>query len=273
MGQGAAHRALHRHRHGPPPAPGALQSSTILSMDTASHDGFDLFLCSSQFVLDLDGQLLICPRFVLGLDGKLRTCKSFAAAEEAAAPAVAGERRVVLYFTSLRAMHATFKACRAVRAILRGLRVAVDERDVSMDAAYLAELRALTRRGGDGDPPRCRSSSLGASPSWAPTSCASSTRAGCSGASSWPTRRGGSQFAPAAAATAGSARRAAGFASARRGQKMGSSGAPPAARSPDVHASHSRSRSQDMEEKMMNYSWNSSSIVLHRPGQRLRRAV
>jgi glutaredoxin domain-containing cysteine-rich protein 1 len=77
---------------------------------------------------------------------RLRTCKSFAAAEAAAAASVAGECRVVLYFTSLRAVRGTFEDCRDVSAILRGLRVAVDERDVSMDAAYLAELRALMRQ-------------------------------------------------------------------------------------------------------------------------------
>ena len=77
---------------------------------------------------------------------RLRACKSFAAAAEAAAAAVAGERRVVLYFTSLCTVHGTFEDCRTVRTILRGLRIAVDERDVSMDAAYLAELHVLMRR-------------------------------------------------------------------------------------------------------------------------------
>jgi len=52
-------------------------------------------------------------------------------------------RSVVLYTTSLRGVRRTFADCCAVRAALRGLRVAVDERDVSMDAALRRELQGI----------------------------------------------------------------------------------------------------------------------------------
>ncbi|OAY77892.1 Uncharacterized protein ACMD2_11831 [Ananas comosus] len=52
-------------------------------------------------------------------------------------------RRVVLYSTSLRGVRRTHEDCSTVRAILRGFRVAVDERDVSMDAAFRRELQGL----------------------------------------------------------------------------------------------------------------------------------
>ncbi|BAH92147.1 uncharacterized protein At3g28850 [Oryza sativa Japonica Group] len=53
------------------------------------------------------------------------------------------DHAVVLYTTSLRGVRRTFADCAAVRAVLRGLRVAVDERDVSMDASLRRELQSL----------------------------------------------------------------------------------------------------------------------------------
>ncbi|XP_020585901.1 uncharacterized protein At5g39865-like [Phalaenopsis equestris] len=51
--------------------------------------------------------------------------------------------RVVIYTTSLRSIRRTHLDCSSVRAIFRGLRVAVDERDVSIHAAFRHELQVL----------------------------------------------------------------------------------------------------------------------------------
>ncbi|XP_057981036.1 uncharacterized protein At5g39865-like [Malania oleifera] len=53
------------------------------------------------------------------------------------------ENRIVLYFTSLRVVRKTFEDCRAVRSILLGFRVSIDERDLSMDARFLDELQGI----------------------------------------------------------------------------------------------------------------------------------
>lgn len=49
----------------------------------------------------------------------------------------------MLYFTSLRGIRRTYEDCYSVRMILRGFRVWVDERDVSMDCCYRKELMSV----------------------------------------------------------------------------------------------------------------------------------
>ncbi|KAL2899317.1 hypothetical protein RDABS01_024399 [Bienertia sinuspersici] len=53
------------------------------------------------------------------------------------------DSRIVVYYTSLRVVRPTFEACRAVMSILQGFRIAIDERDLSMDLRFLSELREL----------------------------------------------------------------------------------------------------------------------------------
>lgn len=53
------------------------------------------------------------------------------------------EKRVVVYFTSLRVVRSTFDDCNTVRSILRGCRVLIDERDVSMDSGFMRELQRI----------------------------------------------------------------------------------------------------------------------------------
>ncbi|KAJ7942473.1 Glutaredoxin family protein [Quillaja saponaria] len=51
--------------------------------------------------------------------------------------------RIVVYFTSLRGIRKTYEDCCSVRMILKGFRVLVDERDISMDSMYRKELQSV----------------------------------------------------------------------------------------------------------------------------------
>ncbi|XP_068667762.1 uncharacterized protein At5g39865-like [Aristolochia californica] len=69
--------------------------------------------------------------------------------DAAAAAAVGGleqEKKIVVYFTSLRVVRKTFEDCRTVRSILKGFRVSIDERDLSMDARFMDELQGILGR-------------------------------------------------------------------------------------------------------------------------------
>ncbi|XP_057522456.1 uncharacterized protein At5g39865-like [Amaranthus tricolor] len=53
------------------------------------------------------------------------------------------DNKVVVYFTSLHVIRRTYEDCRAVRSILKGYRVKMDERDLSMDGKYVDELQRI----------------------------------------------------------------------------------------------------------------------------------
>ncbi|KAL5546541.1 hypothetical protein UlMin_006228 [Ulmus minor] len=55
------------------------------------------------------------------------------------------EDKIVIYFTSLRGIRKTYEDCSSVRMIFQGFRVAVDERDISMDSEFKKELQSALR--------------------------------------------------------------------------------------------------------------------------------
>ncbi|GMH05089.1 hypothetical protein Nepgr_006929 [Nepenthes gracilis] len=78
------------------------------------------------------------------LSNKFKHAKSFGAESilDASTIRLPGtEDRIVVYFTSLRGVRRTYEDCYAVRMILKGYKVYVDERDLSMDSAYKKELQ------------------------------------------------------------------------------------------------------------------------------------
>ncbi|GMI73245.1 hypothetical protein like AT5G13810 [Hibiscus trionum] len=78
----------------------------------------------------------------------LRTTKSMALSSGFINPTIrlpGTEDRIVVYLTSLRGIRRTYEDCYAVRMIFRGFRLWVDERDISMDAAYKKELQSILK--------------------------------------------------------------------------------------------------------------------------------
>ncbi|CAL0304739.1 unnamed protein product [Lupinus luteus] len=61
-------------------------------------------------------------------------------------PPYSDNKTVVLYFTTLRVVRRTYEDCCAVRSILKGFGVAIDERDVSIDSRFRDELRVIMGR-------------------------------------------------------------------------------------------------------------------------------
>ncbi|CAN6350715.1 unnamed protein product [Urochloa humidicola] len=133
------------------PSPSFKDLRTLLAPDSPAAAG----PCSSSSSASPSPRVFHRIRVAASALRVLRTLQqqqqpsSSPAAPASPAAGPGGGGRVVLYFTSLRVVRRTYEDCRAVRAILRGLRAAVDERDLSMDPAFLPELEALLpqRRG------------------------------------------------------------------------------------------------------------------------------
>ncbi|KAK9742318.1 hypothetical protein RND81_03G163800 [Saponaria officinalis] len=68
---------------------------------------------------------------------------AWARARRQARPPPNSKARVVVYYTSLRVVRRTYEDCRAVRSILAGYRIRIDERDLSMDGAYVEEVESV----------------------------------------------------------------------------------------------------------------------------------
>ncbi|MFQ6646496.1 hypothetical protein Gotur_019483 [Gossypium turneri] len=86
------------------------------------------------------------PRVVLRPSKSIAYSSSFSLSLNNSSIRLPGtEDRIVVYLTSLRGIRRTYEDCYAVKMIFRGFRVWVDERDISMDAAYKKELQSVLK--------------------------------------------------------------------------------------------------------------------------------
>eukprot|EP00250_Pteridium_aquilinum_P019279 c24377_g2_i1 orf=637-2196(-) len=130
------------------------ESSSDVDGLQLSREGIDCFE-NFESVIGQDGRVHRSPKlrtnaflkrtisfsrvFSLKSDDKNWTGKDYLDRFEMICPP-GGEGKVVLYFTSLRAVRKTFEDCCMLRLILKGLRVHVDERDVWMHSKFRKEL-------------------------------------------------------------------------------------------------------------------------------------
>jgi hypothetical protein len=141
-----------------------------------------------------------------GMRSKVRDPK----ASPLSPPPPGDDRKAVVYVTSLRGVRKTFVDCCAVRSILRGYALRLDERDVSMHAGFKAELAGLL---GPAAAPRSRACSSTGGTWAARRTCSTCTRRASSGA-----RWKGARPRPHPRASSGTwrrARRAATYVSSR----------------------------------------------------------
>ncbi|PPD66157.1 hypothetical protein GOBAR_DD36967 [Gossypium barbadense] len=88
----------------------------------------------------------LLPRVVLRPSKSIAYSSSFSLSFNNSSIRLPGtEDRIVVYLTSLRGIRRTYEDCYAVKMIFRGFRVWVDERDISMDAAYKKELQSVLK--------------------------------------------------------------------------------------------------------------------------------
>ncbi|CAM6014898.1 unnamed protein product [Sphagnum balticum] len=117
-------------------------SKTQLSRSRSLSSIEDLKAAASTVVelemqmVEEDSQMMSRPLM------KLRVVSSRLEAFERKCPP-GGDERVVLYTTSLRGIRKTYEDCNSLRMIFQSYHVWIDERDVSMHANFLQELKML----------------------------------------------------------------------------------------------------------------------------------
>ncbi|CAM6056887.1 unnamed protein product [Sphagnum tenellum] len=107
-----------------------LSFAKIAPADLVGHDA------ATTALVQEDSQMMSRPLV------KLRVVSSRLEAFERKCPP-GGDERVVLYSTSLRGIRKTYEDCNSLRMIFQSYHVWIDERDVSMHANFLQELKML----------------------------------------------------------------------------------------------------------------------------------